>query len=150
MRGAIPPFPNTPSWRGVQLKAVGQLYIYLYLLGLLFTNTHEIQVSFLTKFLAYRYFVHRTILVTSTVKPQSYLRAQHSKKYLRLQVMCKAYKHLESASSTCVLETTIPISSPVFVTSSRFHWTRLCINQVVTDLGKCYVPPAPQIKLQTF
>jgi hypothetical protein len=27
MRGAIPPLPNTPSWRGAQLKkAQGQLY----------------------------------------------------------------------------------------------------------------------------
>jgi hypothetical protein len=24
--------PNTPSWRGAQLKAQGQLYIYFYLL----------------------------------------------------------------------------------------------------------------------
>jgi hypothetical protein len=30
MSGAIPPFPNTPSWRGAQLKAQGQLYLYLY------------------------------------------------------------------------------------------------------------------------
>jgi hypothetical protein len=32
MRGAIPPLPNTPSWRGAQLqrKAQGQLYFYLY------------------------------------------------------------------------------------------------------------------------
>jgi hypothetical protein len=30
MRGAITPFPNTPSWCGTQLKkAQGQLYIYL-------------------------------------------------------------------------------------------------------------------------
>jgi len=30
MRGAIPPLPNTPSWRGAQLKkARGQLYLYL-------------------------------------------------------------------------------------------------------------------------
>jgi hypothetical protein len=31
MSGAIPPLPNTPSWRGDQLKkeAQGQLYLYL-------------------------------------------------------------------------------------------------------------------------
>jgi hypothetical protein len=30
MSGAIPPLPNTPSWRGVQLKkAQGQLHVYL-------------------------------------------------------------------------------------------------------------------------
>jgi heme/copper-type cytochrome/quinol oxidase subunit 2 len=30
MRGAIPPLPNTPSWRGAQLKKPqGQLYILL-------------------------------------------------------------------------------------------------------------------------
>jgi cell division protein FtsN len=30
MRGAIPPLPNTHSWRGAQLKkAQGQLYLYL-------------------------------------------------------------------------------------------------------------------------
>jgi len=29
MRGTIPPFPNTPSWRGAQLKAQGHLYLYL-------------------------------------------------------------------------------------------------------------------------
>jgi hypothetical protein len=28
MRGAIPLLPNTPSWRGAQLKN-GQLYLYL-------------------------------------------------------------------------------------------------------------------------
>jgi hypothetical protein len=28
MRGAIPPLPNTPSWRGAQLKQKGQLYLY--------------------------------------------------------------------------------------------------------------------------
>jgi len=27
MFGAILPFPNTPSWRGAQLKAEGQLYL---------------------------------------------------------------------------------------------------------------------------
>jgi hypothetical protein len=31
MLGAIPSIPNTPSWRGVQLKEQGQLYLYLYL-----------------------------------------------------------------------------------------------------------------------
>jgi hypothetical protein len=32
MRGAIPPLPNTLSWRGAQFKkAQGQLYIYLLL-----------------------------------------------------------------------------------------------------------------------
>jgi len=30
MRGATPPFPNTPSLRGAQLKAQGQLYLHLY------------------------------------------------------------------------------------------------------------------------
>jgi len=30
MSGAIPPHPTTPSWRGAQLKARGQLYLYLY------------------------------------------------------------------------------------------------------------------------
>jgi len=31
MHGAIPPLPNTPSWRGAQSKkkAQGQLYLYL-------------------------------------------------------------------------------------------------------------------------
>jgi hypothetical protein len=28
MRGAIPPLPNTPSWRGAQLKAQGQICLY--------------------------------------------------------------------------------------------------------------------------
>jgi hypothetical protein len=27
MRGAIPPLPNTPSWRVAQKKAQGQLYV---------------------------------------------------------------------------------------------------------------------------
>jgi len=31
MRRAIPPHPNTPSWGGVQLKAQGQLYLYLFM-----------------------------------------------------------------------------------------------------------------------
>jgi len=31
MRGAVPPIPNTPSWRGARLKAQRQLYLYLYL-----------------------------------------------------------------------------------------------------------------------
>jgi hypothetical protein len=35
MRGGITPLPNTPSWRGAQLKeAQGKLYIYIYLYGL--------------------------------------------------------------------------------------------------------------------
>jgi len=39
MSGAIPPVPNTPSWRGAQLKkeAQGQLYIFtstVYLQGI--------------------------------------------------------------------------------------------------------------------
>jgi hypothetical protein len=29
MRGATPPLSNTPSWRGAQLKAQGQLYLTL-------------------------------------------------------------------------------------------------------------------------
>jgi hypothetical protein len=29
MRGAIPPLPNTPSWRGAQLKAQEQVYFLL-------------------------------------------------------------------------------------------------------------------------
>jgi hypothetical protein len=29
MSGAIPPLSNTLSWRGAQLKAQGQLYLYL-------------------------------------------------------------------------------------------------------------------------
>jgi hypothetical protein len=32
MCGATPSLPNTPSWRGVQLKKQGQLYLYLFLL----------------------------------------------------------------------------------------------------------------------
>jgi hypothetical protein len=28
MRGAVPPLPNTPSWRGANLRAREQLYIY--------------------------------------------------------------------------------------------------------------------------
>jgi hypothetical protein len=32
MGGAVPPLPNTPSWRSAQLgRAQGQLYLYLYL-----------------------------------------------------------------------------------------------------------------------
>jgi hypothetical protein len=32
MRGVIPPLPNTPPWRGAQLKIGAQgLYLYLYL-----------------------------------------------------------------------------------------------------------------------
>jgi hypothetical protein len=31
MSGAIPSLPNTPSWRGAQLKSQGQLYLYLIL-----------------------------------------------------------------------------------------------------------------------
>jgi hypothetical protein len=27
MSGAVPPLPNTPSWRAAQLKAQGQLYL---------------------------------------------------------------------------------------------------------------------------
>jgi hypothetical protein len=37
MSGAIPPLPNTPSWRGVPLqkkKAQGQLYLYNHTVGL--------------------------------------------------------------------------------------------------------------------
>jgi hypothetical protein len=31
MSGALPPLPNTPSWRGAQLKeAQEQLYVYLF------------------------------------------------------------------------------------------------------------------------
>jgi len=30
MSGAIPQLPNTPSWHWAQLKAQGQLYLYLY------------------------------------------------------------------------------------------------------------------------
>jgi len=26
MRGAVPPLPNTPSWRGAQVEALGQLH----------------------------------------------------------------------------------------------------------------------------
>jgi len=33
MRGAIPPLPNTQSWRGAQLKTQGQLYLYLFYIG---------------------------------------------------------------------------------------------------------------------
>jgi hypothetical protein len=29
MRGTMPPLPNTPSWRGAQLKAKGQLCLHL-------------------------------------------------------------------------------------------------------------------------
>jgi len=36
MRGAIPPLPNTPSWRGAEFKkAQGQLYLYVHPGGLL-------------------------------------------------------------------------------------------------------------------
>jgi len=31
MNGAIPPLPNTPSWRGAQLKNTGTILSYLYL-----------------------------------------------------------------------------------------------------------------------
>jgi hypothetical protein len=30
MFGAVTPIPNTPSWRGAQMKAEGQLYFHLY------------------------------------------------------------------------------------------------------------------------
>jgi len=30
MREIIPPLPNTPSWRGAQLKKDGQFYFTLY------------------------------------------------------------------------------------------------------------------------
>jgi hypothetical protein len=30
MHGVIPPFPNTPSWRGAQKTAQEQIYLYLY------------------------------------------------------------------------------------------------------------------------
>jgi hypothetical protein len=34
MGGAIPPLPNTPSWRGAQLGgAQGQLYLFLRFIG---------------------------------------------------------------------------------------------------------------------
>jgi len=33
MRGAISPFPNTPSWHGGQLKAQGQPYLTLLDIG---------------------------------------------------------------------------------------------------------------------
>jgi hypothetical protein len=32
MSGAITPLPNMPPWRDAQLKAQGQLYLYLYML----------------------------------------------------------------------------------------------------------------------
>jgi hypothetical protein len=31
MNGDIPPFPNTPSWRGAQFKVLEQLYHYHFL-----------------------------------------------------------------------------------------------------------------------
>jgi hypothetical protein len=31
MRGAIPQLSNTPSWRGAQLKAQEQIYLYIFL-----------------------------------------------------------------------------------------------------------------------
>jgi hypothetical protein len=36
MSGAIPPLPNTPSWRGAQLKKEAQGQLYLYLLTLMY------------------------------------------------------------------------------------------------------------------
>jgi hypothetical protein len=41
MRGAIPPLPNTPSWRGAQLKkkhGTTLPYIYMYT----HTHTHSV------------------------------------------------------------------------------------------------------------
>jgi hypothetical protein len=41
MSGAIPPLPNTPSWRGARLKeAQGQLYLHLLPFAL-----HEVQIK---------------------------------------------------------------------------------------------------------
>jgi len=49
MGGAVPPLPNTPSWRGTQLgEAEGQLYLCLYLLSLLslvFLHSFKVQIS---------------------------------------------------------------------------------------------------------
>jgi len=39
MRGAIPPLPDAPAWRGAQLKAQGQLYLSLYLTRDIFSTT---------------------------------------------------------------------------------------------------------------
>jgi hypothetical protein len=47
MRGVIHPLPNTPSWRGAQLKAKGQLYLYhMELIKLRNTNklVHDIYI----------------------------------------------------------------------------------------------------------
>jgi hypothetical protein len=41
MSGAIPPLPNTPSWRGAQVKAQGKLYLlHTYIHTYIHTHTH--------------------------------------------------------------------------------------------------------------
>jgi len=67
MRGAIVPIPNTPSWRGAQLKeAQGQLYLLLITSNVLFAQFWNIpskpqspytqfQVSFLYIYLDGKY-----------------------------------------------------------------------------------------------
>jgi len=45
MRGAIPPLPNTPSWRGAQLKkSTGTTlpYLYLYQLNVRLGNSQRL------------------------------------------------------------------------------------------------------------
>jgi hypothetical protein len=44
MSGAIPPLPNTPSWRGAQLKTQGQLYLYLLIPKLYIEELHKLYV----------------------------------------------------------------------------------------------------------
>jgi cytochrome b561 len=49
MSGAIPPFPNTPSWHRAQLKAQEQLYLYAaicFSVGLLMVEKKQRKNSF--------------------------------------------------------------------------------------------------------
>jgi hypothetical protein len=41
MRGAIPPLPNTPSWRGAQIKALEQLYFYVLFIYIGYIDSHD-------------------------------------------------------------------------------------------------------------
>jgi hypothetical protein len=44
MRGAIPPFPTTPSWRGDQLKH-RDTFIFYYHFNLVYENIYSVQRS---------------------------------------------------------------------------------------------------------
>jgi hypothetical protein len=46
MCGSVPPLPNTPLWRGAQLKAQGQFYIHLYVISACVVYTSEVKHIF--------------------------------------------------------------------------------------------------------